>query len=158
MNIRDVMLEDEPIIKEWLNAPQDCENVTGNRVYSSEMFYSWYKAHDQMGYMFEEDSESVAFGEIWVDEEEKDLEIAHLVVKPSARNRGIGKRFIQKLLEKCKDYPYEWVFLRIEPKNEQALQCYKGVGFVEDPSLRTTFNSKWVWMKKRNYRIEIKKD
>lgn len=150
MNIRKVLPEDESLIEEWLKDPDDCMLVTGKQHYSSDMFHSWYEAHDQFGYMLDEGATSVAYGEIWVDEEEGDLELAHLVVHPSFRNRGIGKRLITELLEKSKDYPYEWVYMRIEPHNAQALQCYKGVGFVEDPSLRSSFNGRWIWMKKRN--------
>ncbi|MGM0834696.1 MAG: GNAT family N-acetyltransferase [Bacillota bacterium] len=149
MNIRNVMFEDEHTIKGWLKNPQDCEYVTGIRDYSSDMFYSWYESHDQFGYIFEGDSKNVAYGEIWVDEEEEDIELAHIIVDTSFRNKGIGKRFIQELLEKCKAYPYDWVYMRIEPRNAQAIKCYKGVGFVEDPSLRSAFNSRWIWMKKR---------
>ncbi|MCA1060326.1 GNAT family N-acetyltransferase [Rossellomorea aquimaris] len=150
MNIRKATPEDEPVLKEWLNNPEDCLLVTGRQPYSSDMFHSWYEEPDQFGYMLEEDSKSVAYGEIWVDEEEEDLELAHLVVEPSLRNKGLGKQLIKALLEKCKDYPYEWVYMRIEPLNKQAIQCYKGVGFVEEPSLRSSFNSRWIWMRKKN--------
>ncbi|MDX8344930.1 GNAT family N-acetyltransferase [Rossellomorea sp. YZS02] len=150
MNIRKVTQEDEPVLKEWLNHPEDCMLVTGRQTYSPDMFHSWYEAHDQFGYIFEDDSKAVAYGEIWVDAEEEDLELAHLVVAPSLRNKGIGKRLIQELLELCKDYPYEWVYMRIKPGNLQAIQCYKGAEFVEDPSLRLSFNSRWVWMRKKN--------
>lgn len=149
MNIRKVTPEYEPVIKEWLNNPVDCMLVTGRQPYSSDMFHSWCEAHDQFGYMLEEDSKSVAYGEIWVDQEEEDLELAHLVVHPSLRNKGVGKRLIKELLEKCKEYPYEWVYMRIEPHNARAIQCYKGVGFEEDACLRSSFNGKWIWMRKR---------
>ncbi|MGD6957218.1 GNAT family N-acetyltransferase [Rossellomorea aquimaris] len=149
MNIRKVIPEDEPVIKGWLNEPKDCKYVTGRQVYSSDMFNSWYEAHDQFGYIFEEGSKCIAYGEIWIDEEEKDIELAHIVVHPSLRNKGLGKRFIKELLEECKIYPFEWVYMRIEPGNVQAIQCYKGVGFKEDPDLRSSFDSRWIWLKIR---------
>jgi GNAT superfamily N-acetyltransferase len=149
MYIRKVMPEDEPVIKGWLSEPKVCKYVTGRQVYSTDMFYSWYEAHDQFGYILEEGTNSVAYGEIWIDEEEKDIELAHIVVHPSLRNKGLGKSFIKELLAECKNYPYEWVYMRIEPGNVQAIQCYKGVGFVEDPNLRSSFDSRWIWLKKR---------
>lgn len=150
MGIRIASLLDEPIIATWLQNESDCLFATGKNNYSSDMYQSWYEAHDQFGYFLMEDNQVLAYGEIWVDDEEKDLELAHLIVHPSYRNEGIGKQLVQMLQKECRVYPYPWIFLRIDPENIRAQSCYKGAGFTEDSSLRTTFNSKWIWMRLRN--------
>ncbi|KGP71242.1 GNAT family N-acetyltransferase [Pontibacillus yanchengensis] len=151
MELRHASLKDESTIAEWLQKEQDCLFTTGKKSYSTDMFKSWYEAHDQIGFIATNNNETLAYGEIWIDEEEQDLELAHLIVHPSQRDKGVGKELIGLLLEECRHSPYEWVYVRIEPDNSRAIQCYTGAGFKEDPSLRETFNSKWTWMKKRNH-------
>ncbi|EPD50290.1 hypothetical protein HMPREF1210_02861 [Paenisporosarcina sp. HGH0030] len=150
MEIRNAKLSDEPTIADWLQNDTDCFYATGEDVYSADMYRSWHEAPDQFGYIFMKENHAVAYGEIWVDVEEQDLELAHLIVHPSYRNKGIGKQLVRMLQKECLDYDYPWVFLRIEPENSRAKKCYTGAGFIEDLSLRTTFNSRWVWMKAKN--------
>jgi ribosomal protein S18 acetylase RimI-like enzyme len=55
----------------------------------------------------------VAYGELWVDDEEGEVELARLIVDPAERGRGVGRR----------------VFLRVHPANVAALRCYAAAGF-----------------------------
>lgn len=151
MKIRRATLSDESLIADWLQYETDCFNATGKNGYTSDMYHSWHEASDQFGYILLEEDQPVAYGEIWEDVEEKDLELAHLLVHPSYRNKGVGKQLVRMLQNECLAYPsYPWIFLRIEPNNKQALACYTGAGFIEEGSLRDTFDSRWIWMKSKN--------
>ncbi|WP_335869020.1 GNAT family N-acetyltransferase [Bacillus sp. 2205SS5-2] len=150
MNIRKAEDEDGRMIIQWLTTKQDCEFVTGKTLFSLENYQSWFDSQDQVGFMLLEKNKPVAYGEIWVDEEEQDLELAHLVVDPCFRNKGVGKKLVQFLLQECASYSYPTIYMRVTPENDRALSCYLGVGFVEDESMRPLFNSKWIWLKKRN--------
>lgn len=150
MEIRRATLSDESLIADWLQNDTDCFYATGEDVYTSEMYRSWHEASDQFGYILMEKDQPVAYGEIWEDVEERDLELAHLLVHPSHRNKGVGKQLVRMLQNECLAYPYPWIFLRIEPDNNRALKCYAGAGFIEDQSLRNTFDSRWIWMKSKN--------
>lgn len=150
VEFRKANLYDEPILKGWLQNKMDCLYTIGDEQYATTMYKNWLEAHDQIGYCLTLNNHVVAYGEIWIDQEEEDLELAHLIVDPEQRNKGVGKQLIKLLLNECKDYPYEWIYMRIVPENIRAITCYERIGFTEDPHLRTSFNSKWVWMKIRN--------
>ncbi|MGE6489215.1 GNAT family N-acetyltransferase [Paenisporosarcina sp. NPDC076898] len=150
MELRRATLSDELLIADWLQNDTDCFYATGEDVYSAEMYRSWYEASDQFGYILLKEDQPVAYGEIWEDVEERDLELAHLIVHPSYRNKGIGKQLVRMLQKECLAFPYPWIYLRIEPENSRAQKCYAGAGFIEDVSLRTSCNSQWIWMKARN--------
>jgi hypothetical protein len=47
MEIRIARLLDEPIIANLLQNESDCLFATGKNNYSSDMYQSWYEAHDQ---------------------------------------------------------------------------------------------------------------
>lgn len=150
MELRTATLSDGFIIADWLQNDTDCFYATGEEVYSADMYRSWYEATDQIGYVLLDDNQIIAYGEIWLDVEEQDLELAHLMVHPAYRNKGIGKQLVHMLQKECLAYPYPWIYLRIEPENSRAQTCYIGAGFVEDESLRTSYNSRWIWMKAKN--------
>ena len=63
----------------------------------------------------------VAYRELWVESNPDEVELARLVVDPSCRNRGIGKRLVSLLLEACRSLPGELAWIRVEPANAVAL-------------------------------------
>jgi ribosomal protein S18 acetylase RimI-like enzyme len=150
MKFRKACIKDEPVIKEWLQDEVDCAYTTGIETYTADMYRTWLDAKDQHGYVLIKNEKVIAYGEIWVDDDENDLELAHIIVHPDYRNKGIGKTFIQLLLNQCSEMTYPWIYMRMVPENEKAMNCYKGVGFEEDAILRHTYSSKWIWMKLKN--------
>jgi ribosomal protein S18 acetylase RimI-like enzyme len=75
-----------------------------------------------------QDDRLVAFGELWVDDQEAEVELARLIVDPGVRGQGLG-RYLAAELGRLGRLRYPQVFLRVHPRNGAALRCYAGAGF-----------------------------
>ncbi|WP_099223624.1 GNAT family N-acetyltransferase [Listeria costaricensis] len=62
---------------------------------------SWLETDDQFPFVLTSGEKIVAYGEIWVDEEEQDLELAHLLVAKDERRKGYGKALLTHLLKEA---------------------------------------------------------
>jgi ribosomal protein S18 acetylase RimI-like enzyme len=123
--------------------------VTNKNKYSSEDFFNWLEAEDQHCYFLIDDyQEVVGYGEIWVGDKQKDLEFAHLIINPMMRNRGIGKVLIILLQEKAKLFKFPIIYMRVNPQNTQAINCYVKCNFEVDLHLNEMWQDKWKWLKK----------
>jgi ribosomal protein S18 acetylase RimI-like enzyme len=90
----------------------------------------------------------LAYGELWVDHDEAEVELARLIVDPRGRGQGLGRRLVTELAARA-EYPE--VFLRVHPDNAVALRCYSGAGFVRvDPAREAEWNAPqpvaYVWL------------
>jgi [ribosomal protein S18]-alanine N-acetyltransferase len=94
-----------------------------------EVVSGWAEQPDVTAYGLVDGDVLVAYGELWVDDEEAEVELARLIVDPARRNRGVGRRLVG-LLTAAARAVHPVVFLRIRPGNEAALRCYAGCGFV----------------------------
>lgn len=94
----------------------------------------------------------VAYGEIWIDREAGEIELARIIVDPTNRGSGIGRFFVKLLLDDARGFNLPNVFLRVRPENTRAIRCYHAAGFhavsSDDQKL---FNRgqpvDYVWMK-----------
>ncbi|MBJ7331025.1 MAG: GNAT family N-acetyltransferase [Solirubrobacteraceae bacterium] len=62
----------------------------------------------------------VAYGEVWDDEEEDEVELARLIVDPSRRREGVGRRLVEVLLDLARQHGRSDCFLRVVPDNTAA--------------------------------------
>jgi ribosomal protein S18 acetylase RimI-like enzyme len=93
----------------------------------------------------------VAYGEIWDDEEEDEVELARLIVDPSRRREGAGRRLAAGLVDIARSSGRGACFLRVVPDNEAALALYRASGLVVvDEALMEEWNAAqpvaYVWM------------
>ena len=70
----------------------------------------------------------VAFGELWVDDQEAEVELARLIVDPDVRGQGLG-RYLTVALDRLARLRHPRVVLRVHPGNTAALRCYAAAGF-----------------------------
>jgi ribosomal protein S18 acetylase RimI-like enzyme len=70
----------------------------------------------------------VAYGELWVDDEEGEVELARLIVDPAERGRGVGRCLAAGLARLARSR-HSQVFLRVHPANIAAQRCYAAAGF-----------------------------
>jgi ribosomal protein S18 acetylase RimI-like enzyme len=75
-----------------------------------------------------EEAELIAYGELWVDHDEAEVELARLIVDPARRGRGVGRLLVAQLSMVARAM-YPNVFLRVHPANAAALRCYGAAGF-----------------------------
>jgi [ribosomal protein S18]-alanine N-acetyltransferase len=85
------------------------------------------------------DGALVAYGELWIDHDEREVELARLIVDPARRNLGVG-RFLAASLAELARCTYPQVFLRVRPENSGAVRSYTAAGFT---SASTTEQDEW---------------
>jgi ribosomal protein S18 acetylase RimI-like enzyme len=123
-------------------APPDAEAVAGwpgsadevwqwcsRKSVTAEVVAGWAAQPDVAAYGLVEDGELVGYGELWIDAGESEVELARLIVAPSRRGRGVGRRLVAGLLERALGH-HPTVFLRVHPDNAAALRSYAGAGFT----------------------------
>jgi ribosomal protein S18 acetylase RimI-like enzyme len=93
-----------------------------------EVIAGWGAAPDVTAYGLVDGDEFVAYGELWVDDDESEVELGRLIVAPDRRGRGVGRRLTAALAEAARRV-HPAVFLRVRPDNEPALRCYAAAGF-----------------------------
>lgn len=94
----------------------------------------------------------VAYGELWVDREEGEIELARIIVHPRHRGVGIGRAFVTALVELAAPFGIETMYVRVVPENVHAQRCYASAGFIAvPPDERQRFNREqsidYVWLK-----------
>ncbi|HEY0054947.1 MAG TPA: GNAT family N-acetyltransferase [Pedobacter sp.] len=80
-----------------------------------------------------------AFGEI-IPQDNGIPRLARVLVgDPGLRGRGLGKYFIQLLVDECKlKFSISSVELLVWDKNPAAISCYQAIGFVYSPEKEKT--------------------
>ncbi|MFT4165783.1 MAG: GNAT family N-acetyltransferase [Microlunatus sp.] len=86
------------------------------------------------------DENPLAYGELWVDDDETEVEVARLIVDPRFRSRGIGARLARELGTRAQAHHPD-VFLRVRPDNAAARRCYEKAGYRRvDPESEQQWN------------------
>jgi ribosomal protein S18 acetylase RimI-like enzyme len=78
-----------------------------------------------------ETGEPLAYGELWTDEEEDEVELARIVVDPHRRRAGLGRELVAQLVAAARATGLRGCFLRVAPGNAAALSLYRSCGFVD---------------------------
>ncbi len=110
--------------------------VEGGRV-PADVVVGWSQADDVEAYLLtDEAGEPRAYGELWLDDDEGEVELARLLVAPEHRGRGVGRSLTRALTDRARETHPELpaVILRVRPENEQAIRCYTAAGFVAVPA------------------------
>jgi len=93
-----------------------------------EVIADWSKPDDVLAYGGWIDGELVAYGELWLDDDEAEVELARLIVSPGWRGRGLGRQLVTELAALARQHQSK-VFLRVDPDNATARRCYESAGF-----------------------------
>ena len=96
------------------------------------------------------DQRLVAYGELWVDDDEAGVELARLIVDPRERGQGLGRRLAGELADLARS-TYPLVFMRVHPDNIAAQRCYAAAGFKPvEPHQAAAWNTgqpfTYVWL------------
>ncbi|MFD6285497.1 GNAT family N-acetyltransferase [Streptomyces anthocyanicus] len=90
---------------------------------------AWQRDPDVTAYVLMETEPPLAYGELWLDAEEDEVELARIIVAPGVRGRGLGRRLVRHLLAQARLTGLPEVCMRVHPQNTAALRCYRGAGF-----------------------------
>jgi [ribosomal protein S18]-alanine N-acetyltransferase len=120
---------DEAVVRAWISV--ESADVP------ADVVAGWAADDDVEAFLFTESDGGapVAYGELWLDHEDQDLELARLLVAPERRGKGIGRVFVRALVEHARRTHPELplVLLRVFPDNTRAIRAYGAAGFVDVP-------------------------
>jgi RimJ/RimL family protein N-acetyltransferase len=121
---------DADVIRAWIALEADAV--------PADVVAGWSAEDDVEAFLFTESEGGppVAYGELWLDHEDGDLELARLLVAPERRGQGIGRLFVRALVEQAHHTHPELplVLLRVRPENARAIRAYAAAGFVDVPA------------------------
>ena len=83
------------------------------------------------------DDRPVGYGELWLDEEEDEVELARLIVDPGRRRSGLGRALVAGLVAAAGATGLSGCLLRVAPDNVPAVALYRAAGFAEVEPGRT---------------------
>jgi GNAT superfamily N-acetyltransferase len=119
----------------------------------AEVITGWSDADDVAAYLLLDDDEPVAYGELWLDAEEEEVELARLLVAPARRGRGVGRTLTSLLSNAARERHPELptVCLRVLPENVAGHRAYQAAGFgFVDPDAEKEWNAgqptQYRWM------------
>ena len=95
-----------------------------------EVFINWHEEPAVQPFVAFEHESPVAYGELWVDREDEEIELARIIVKPQKREMGIGQTFVRLLITQALMLGMKDVYVRVVPHNRTAIHCYESAGFV----------------------------
>ncbi len=118
---------------------------------SAEVIGWWEDPDVRPFVMLGADGEPVGYGEIWLDSEEDEVELARLILPAELRGRGFGQRLVRLLEAKADTTGLALTMLRVEPDNDRAIRCYLACDFERlGPEESAEWNKgqrrEWVWM------------
>lgn len=121
---------DADVVRAWIAL--DADQVP------ADVVAAWSDDDDVEAYLFSEndDSPPVAYGELWLDHESGDVELAHLLVAPERRGQGVGRVFVRALtdLARRRHPQLSPVVLRVQPGNTRGIRAYRAAGYVDLPA------------------------
>jgi ribosomal protein S18 acetylase RimI-like enzyme len=113
-------------------SPFSSEWVPADTGAPDDVLARWLADPDISGYLLLDEGTPVAYGELWVEPDEDEAELAHLVVAPARRRRGHGRALAVALAEQARADGLAHVTLRVRPDNVAGISCYLSTGFVRE--------------------------
>lgn len=121
---------DAAVVQAWISLEADAV--------PADVVAGWSAGDDVEAFLFTEsaDGPPTAYGELWLDHEDGDLELARLLLAPERRGQGVGRVFVRALVEQARRTHTELplVLLRVRPDNARAIRAYTAAGFVDVPA------------------------
>ncbi|MGW1346587.1 GNAT family N-acetyltransferase [Kribbella sp. NPDC002412] len=118
----------------WARTPHEVGLLCGREEYPfpADAVTSWRKLEpDIQAYVYFDGDQPVGYGEVWLDDDEDEVELARIIVDPERRGQGIGAELVRALLTPAIAAGHPDIFLRVRPDNAPAIRTYLGVGFVD---------------------------
>ena len=154
MNVRQAVPADAGEVSSWSRSAAETHRWCSSTIHPvpAEQIASWWSREDIRPLLLLDDrARPVAYGELWLDEGEDEVELARLIVRPDARRRGVGQALVASLLATAATTGLASMVLRVRAENAPARRCYLASGFRElDADTTARWNAgqpePYVWM------------
>ena len=120
MEIFEMTIKDLEIIKE--NLQRDFDEFWNENILREELL-----CQDRKYIVVKESNEILGFAGIWISP--TDVELMNIVIKKDKRNKGIGKKILDEIINLAKSTNLEYLTLEVNEKNVIACKLYKNAGF-----------------------------
>ena len=92
--------------------PDEVDTIAAWHPVPGDEVRGWWEPDYVDSWVMVDDGRLIAYGELWLDEEEDEVELARLIVDPAVRGQGHGKRLTQELMAKAADADLTTTMLR----------------------------------------------
>ncbi len=119
------------VVRGWLDSLATVTAVCRSETWPVEedIVDSWQR-DNVTGWLLFDDRQARAYGELWPRPKESAIEIAHLLVDPALRRRGLGRELLRRLSARAEEDPsVDRVLINIYTDNEAALGLAMASGF-----------------------------
>jgi GNAT superfamily N-acetyltransferase len=118
------------------------------------IFSQWHADPDIRPFLLYDDADPVGYGEVWTDFVAGEVELARILVKPTLRGGGTGRRLVALLLACAARSALPMAYVRVCPDNAAAIACYAHCGFVranadDERAYNRDQPLEYVWMERR---------
>ena len=116
----------------------------------AEQIRAWAHEEGVQPFGLYRDDRLVGYGELWVDDDEAEVELARIIVDPAERGHGLGRHLVTSLAGLARSR-HPRVFVRVHPRNIAARRCYAAAGFgAVEPHVAAEWNAvqpiDYVWL------------
>jgi ribosomal protein S18 acetylase RimI-like enzyme len=153
MHLRPFAADEADAVAGWCTSPDEAVMWCGysDGLVPAEKITGWAAEEGVRQHGHDDDGRLVAYGELWLDDDEQEVELARLIVDPTRRGQGIGRTLVTELATLARRH-YPDVFMRVHPDNAAALRCYTAAGFVRVPAeTATQWNERqpvaYIWLR-----------
>lgn len=141
------------VVAGWGGTPDESMLWCSLPAVTTEVVEGWSHPADVEAFVLCDEGHVVAYGEIWVDVDEAEVEVARVIVDPDRRGQGLGSHLITELVKQARRH-YPVVALRVHSSNEIAIRCYARAGFERASDADTAAWNigqpvDYVWMTRR---------
>ena len=135
MSLRPFDVADAATVAGWAETAEEAAMWCGHSGWPvpADKVAAWSTEDDVHPFGFYANDALIGYGELWVDHDESEVELARLIIDPRHRGRGAARELVAELVAWA-EYPD--IFLRVHPDNAVALRCYTGAGFIRVDAVR----------------------
>jgi len=131
-HLRTASAADTEVVGSWATTPAETERWCGaaHPVTAATMVGWWTDPELRPWALTTEQGLLIGYGELWLDPEEDEVELARLIVAPEHRGQGWGRLLVSLLSDEARRSGLAGVMLRVVPDNTAAIACYLACGFT----------------------------
>lgn len=152
--------EHVPRIATWSRSAEEARRwcSRAEHPFPPQQILRWWSADDVQAWILVDDDEPspIAYGELWLDGDEAEVELARVIVDPERRGSGVGRRLVHELVHAARSTGLGACLLRVAPDNTAALRLYRSAGFADvDAERSEAWNkgqpSRYIWMERPDF-------
>ncbi|GIJ21572.1 GNAT family N-acetyltransferase [Micromonospora lutea] len=121
------------VVASWATSPEETRRWCSRDQVTAEDVSRWGSEPDVVPYLAVVDGRPVGYGELWLDDDEAEVELARIIVAPTHRGQGVGRQLVTLLTARARSH-HPAIHIRVRPDNTAALRCYLAAGFERVPA------------------------